>query len=49
MHRPGVIGHHQIGPANLLWAEPTGYGSTMTGFPSVSKTVSPLSFFFSTE
>src|SRR6185437_8278134 len=23
----------QCGPANLLWAEPTGYQSTMVGFP----------------
>ncbi|NWG13988.1 MAG: hypothetical protein HXY20_10690, partial [Acidobacteria bacterium] len=23
----------QLGPANLLWAEPTGYRATMTGFP----------------
>jgi hypothetical protein len=23
----------QFGPSNLLWAEPTGYASTMIGFP----------------
>jgi len=23
----------QVGPSNLLWAEPTGYNSTMVGFP----------------
>lgn len=23
----------QVGPANLLWAEPTGYAATMVGFP----------------
>src|SRR5205085_625287 len=23
----------QVGPANLLWGEPTGYGATMSGFP----------------
>ncbi|MDH7503735.1 MAG: hypothetical protein QHJ82_13615 [Verrucomicrobiota bacterium] len=26
-------GPQQLGPANLLWAQPTGYRSTMTGFP----------------
>jgi hypothetical protein len=26
-------GPQQIGPANLLWAEPTGYTATMVGFP----------------
>jgi hypothetical protein len=31
----GVLyqGPQQLGPANLLWAEPTGYASSMTGFP----------------
>ncbi len=24
---------HQLGPANLVWAEPTGYRATMVGFP----------------
>ncbi len=24
---------HQLGPANLMWAEPTGYRATMVGFP----------------
>jgi len=24
---------HQLGPANMLWAEPTGYRATMVGFP----------------
>jgi hypothetical protein len=26
-------GPQQLGPANLLWGEPTGYHATMTGFP----------------
>ena len=26
-------GPQQLGPANLLWAEPTGYAATMVGFP----------------
>ena len=26
-------GPQQLGPANLLWAEPTGYTATMVGFP----------------
>jgi hypothetical protein len=26
-------GPQQLGPANLLWADPTGYAATMTGFP----------------
>lgn len=26
-------GPQQMGPANPLWAEPTGYGATMVGFP----------------
>ncbi len=26
-------GPQQVGPANLLWAEPTGYAATMVGFP----------------
>lgn len=31
----GVVysGPQQLGPANLLWAEPTGYHATMVGFP----------------
>lgn len=31
----GVVysGPQQVGPANLLWAEPTGYAATMVGFP----------------
>ncbi len=31
----GVVysGPQQLGPANLLWAEPTGYAATMVGFP----------------
>ena len=31
----GVLynGPQQLGPANLLWAEPTGYRATMVGFP----------------
>jgi hypothetical protein len=31
----GVLysGPQQLGPANLLWAEPTGYHATMVGFP----------------
>jgi hypothetical protein len=31
----GVLysGPQQLGPANLLWAEPTGYAATMVGFP----------------
>lgn len=32
---PGLLynGPQQLGPANLLWAQPTGYSATMTGFP----------------
>jgi hypothetical protein len=26
-------GPQQVGPSNLLWAEPTGYAATMVGFP----------------
>lgn len=31
----GVVysGPQQVGPANLIWAEPTGYAATMVGFP----------------
>jgi hypothetical protein len=31
----GVVysGPQQLGPANLLWSEPTGYHATMVGFP----------------
>jgi len=31
----GVVysGPQQLGPANLLWAQPTGYAATMVGFP----------------
>lgn len=31
----GVVysGPQQLGPANLFWAEPTGYAATMVGFP----------------
>lgn len=31
----GVVysGPQQLGPANLLWSEPTGYNATMVGFP----------------
>jgi hypothetical protein len=31
----GVLysGPQQLGPANLLWAKPTGYGASMVGFP----------------
>jgi hypothetical protein len=34
-YHPGVLysGPQQLGPANLLWAEPTGYAATMVGFP----------------
>ena len=34
-YHPGLLysGPQQLGPANLLWAEPTGYHASMVGFP----------------
>ncbi len=34
-YHPGLLysAPQQLGPANLLWSEPTGYHATMTGFP----------------